>query len=32
MSTLDAEFCYAEHDNMPMRIGSVAVIRRAGPR
>jgi diacylglycerol O-acyltransferase / wax synthase len=25
MSTLDAEFYYAEHDNVPMHIGSVAV-------
>jgi diacylglycerol O-acyltransferase / wax synthase len=25
MSTLDAEFFYAEHDNVPMHIGSVAV-------
>jgi hypothetical protein len=25
MSTLDAEFFYAEHPNVPMHIGSVAV-------
>lgn len=30
MSTLDAEFFYAEHDNVPMHIGSVAVFE--GPR
>ena len=31
MSTLDAEFFYAEHDNMPMHIGSVAVFDGPAP-
>jgi len=31
MSTLDAEFFYAEHDNMPMHIGSVAVFDGPSP-
>ena len=31
MSTLDAEFFYAEHDNVPMHIGSVAVLDGPAP-
>lgn len=31
MSTLDAEFLYAEHDNVPMHIGSVAVFDGPAP-
>jgi WS/DGAT/MGAT family acyltransferase len=31
MSTLDAEFFYAEHDNVPMHIGSVAVFDGPAP-
>jgi diacylglycerol O-acyltransferase / wax synthase len=31
MSTLDAEFFYAEHDNVPMHIGSVAVFEGPAP-
>ena len=31
MSTLDAEFFYAEHHNMPMHIGSVAVLDSGPP-
>jgi hypothetical protein len=31
MSTLDAELFYAEHDNMPMHIGSVAVFDGPAP-
>jgi len=31
MSTLDAEFFYAEHHNVPMHIGSVAVFDGPAP-
>lgn len=31
MSTLDAEFFYAEHRNVPMHIGSVAVFDGPAP-
>ena len=31
MSSLDAEFFYAEHDNVPMHIGSVAVFEGPAP-
>ena len=31
MSTLDSEFFYAEHDNVPMHIGSVAVFDGPAP-
>jgi Wax ester synthase-like Acyl-CoA acyltransferase domain len=31
MSTLDAEFFYAEHHNVPMHIGSVAVFEGPAP-
>jgi hypothetical protein len=31
MSTLDAEFFYAEHRNVPMHIGSVAVFEGPAP-
>jgi hypothetical protein len=31
MSTLDAEFLYAEHENVPMHIGSVAVFDGPAP-
>lgn len=31
MSTLDAEFFYAEHDDVPMHIGSVAVFEGPAP-
>jgi len=32
MSTLDAEFLYAEHHNVPMHIGSVAVFEGPAAR
>jgi hypothetical protein len=31
MSPLDAEFLYAEHENVPMHIGSVAVFDGPAP-